>query len=420
MGELMNKHGLKTKSDVEAFVRGASLRQSLTAIKLVMEWNGENKGDLINPIILLGNANLANERQTIVNRFPELETKSTQPTDRQQVALGVLNDLERIVITFIKRDRDYNKAFVPIEADDQLTAKATKLLKEVQFLKERPSGIDINDKGVSPSIAAMCSMYQEIRAKSLPRHSLQTLVYEQATRLATTALSTDPNFAAFQALYLSGKKGTTAQFKGLVGEYLGLLAAERHFTAKPSGVTWTHVFNGVCLIEVCPLGNASLPGRNEPPVPHAAPQLYLQGSVTHYGQPLGELDRLLCSQPGHQFKPLIVLESKGGENSTNIVRAQMKKMAANLVLIAQNPQRYRLAERAGNEYVDINNRFILAALPTVEILSTGPERRHDDQFDIGLGITSEEMDMLLTYLAHNPPACWGRPPLEEAPVQVEG
>jgi hypothetical protein len=420
MGEIMNKYQLKTKVDVQGFLQQATSRQVVTAIKLVLEWNGENALDLIDPAVLLQNPNLQGDRQTIVNRFPQLDAPQTGPSPRQQVALGVLDELERIVIAFINRLCDFDEHFVPIEPNGQLTKKATKLLDDILRLKSRPTDIDINGKGISLAIGSMCSAYAGLREKSLPGNNLQTLVYREAGRLLGTTLSTDPGFPDAKALFLSGKQGTTAQLKGLVGEYLGLLAAQRLYASKPSGVTWTHVLDGIFMIKICPVGNLVLPGRGGAVVPHSAPQLYMQNSNTHYGQVIGELDRVLCTRPGNNlYCPLIVLESKGGENSTNIVRAQMSKMSVTLNQIAQNPQMFCLAERVGNEWVDINGRFDLTVLDAVEIFSTGPDRWHEDQFDIPLGISSEEMDSLLMYLAHNLPAQWGQPPLEEAPVQTE-
>lgn len=413
MGKLMKEKSLKTKSDVETFVSTATSRRVVTACKLVEEWNSENPTDHIDSTVLSGNPNLQSpsDQQIISNRFP---VRDAGPSPRQQVAVRVLSDLERVVEAFIKRPCDFTPEFVPCDQNKVLTERADKLLYEIRYLRERPTQIDIDSKGVSTAVEQLCSAYTALRDQSLPAADLQALVYREAVRLTGTSLAADPTFTPYVKLYESGKRD---QFKGLVGEYLGLLAAERQLA---NTLTWTRAFKGLFMIEVRPVPNGTtLPGVDDDPVPHSAPQLSMQGNPAFFGTPVGEIDRLLCTQTGAQYQPLLALESKGGQNSTSQVQQQVRKITDTFALIATQPQVYCLASRSGNEYINVNHLYDLTALATARVMSTGPDRRYvDHQFDISLGITSEQMDSLLVYLVYNPPARWGQPPLEPAPAQT--
>lgn len=412
MGKLMADRSLKTKSDVEGFVSTAQSRQIVIATKLVEEWNRENPTNLIDPTVLYRNPNLQgpSDQQYIRDRFP---VQGTGPSQQQQAAARVLSDLAAVVLAFIKRPCDFTPAFLPCTPEKELTDRATKLLSEIKYLLDRPERIDIDSTGISPAVQQYCSAYTQLRDRSLPPADLQVLVYREAVRLVGTSLPADPNFATCVGLYRSGK---VDQLKGLVGEYLGLLAAERHLATS---LKWTRVFNGLFMIEVRPTGGKKLPGTNEAPEPHSAPQLSMQGDPAYFGTPVGEIDRLLCIQTGTQYQPVLALECKGGENSTNLVEQQMKTMTNTFKLIAANPQVYCLASRSGNEYIDLNHLYDLNELAKAKVMSTGPDRRKVDYpFDISLGITSEQMDSLLVYLANNPPDQWGQPPLGPAPTQT--
>jgi hypothetical protein len=234
------------------------------------------------------------------------------------------------------------------------------------------------------------------------------VVLEQARRLVQLGIVGDRSYQHCLDLF---RKGTSDHLKGLVGEYLGRAAAKRQLAGT---VGYDVECVGIKLVKLIPRSEykGKLHTGDEARL-HSAPVLAIAGRQDEVGQTIGEVDTLLCREEQGKLVVVGALESKGGSSNMVEVTAQMRKIAANLASIGAEPSKYCFAERSGDKYVDLNDKFSLKELSDIKVLSTGPTREDEDRpFDIDLGFSTVVMDELLIYLAKTPPEWWGWSPLD--------
>lgn len=433
MGKEMDKRGLKNRDDVVGYLRKVTWRQIVGACRVLREWNRENPGAPIPRDTLLDSPQLSGHRAQVEEELARLSddgderpahtsatttavtTVSTMDGSDGAAARAALAALLDAIEAFAQRPYDFGDGFLPSE----VSPKGAKQLDRLRRDLERGLSLGrfaIGDDGTSGLVTRLSAEYEALRLASLPDPGLQRTVYDAAGLLQLRGLAADRQFARVCELFRAGKPD---QFKGLVGEYLG--AAQAGVALREDGLDWNALHTGVLVLRVEDISEgAKLPTAGGELDHRSAPVLRMRGMPGRCGTVIGEIDTMLCVERATRLTRIVaILESKGGNNTTQAVRKQITRLAENLTLVRDQPSSYCLALREGNEYVAVSGRYDLGSLAAAPIHSTGPRRRSEDhQFDIVVELTPEEVDALLRYLAYTDPAHWGEPPTPPAPAQL--
>jgi hypothetical protein len=206
-----------------------------------------------------------------------------------------------------------------------------------------------------------------------------------------------------------------AVIKKLIGEYLSRAIMAKELTVdeelalglSKEGIVlqvgsplYDRILKNIFILELKPMEKSFSDGvRNG----------RIEGRSDVYGYVIGELDCLfvLIDRQTTKYLPTIVLEAKGGALSSSAVSQQKRKEEERLDLVRQQPGQYVLATRAQlnkGPFRDISNRFDLShpalEFDLPEILTIGPEREGEQQFDIQLNMKPFEMTLLARYLVY--------------------
>src|SRR5262245_9033379 len=181
MGKEMQQRSLRTRRDVEDYLMITVGPKQIGAAKKVLdEWNSENPGDQINPMVLLKNPKLAAYEQLINETFAPPRTTSTAGTvdvgagdEDLAAAIESMQELIEVMTAFINRQRDFDADFMAVPPNGTLTGKADKLLIEATTVMNSTKLIIINDDGTCANVTRLAADFSKLRDRALPGGDLQ-------------------------------------------------------------------------------------------------------------------------------------------------------------------------------------------------------------------------------------------------------
>jgi hypothetical protein len=331
-----------------------------------------------------------------------------------------------IVLAKIKEVQDAPlfdlETFLPLE--EGLALKATKdlekLQKQVTLMKSH-----YDSEKLKENLQVLGEVQQRLKAISEqyaltvhPRNERERWFERYALYMIDEGILADKEYAVGAQKLLEKPtdiEHNYAVIKKLVGEYLSRAVMARELTVdeelakalseegivlKVGASLYDRIMKNIFILQLVPMDESFKDGVRYGRI---------EGRSDVYGYVIGELDCVfvLIDSQTTKYLPTIILEAKGGALSSAAVSKQKAKEEDRLDLVREKPGQYALATRAQlnkGPFKDISNKFDLSH-PALEsdlpaILTIGPEREGEHQFDIQLNIKPLEVTLLARYLVY--------------------